>query len=562
MVVVGISGCARRRTDVKTDQDQLRGVFLHAIFPLPGWGGGEMGFAGWKGFIDWAKALDYNACCVHLFPRVRVSDPDWTLAEARRLYHGLLRPRPEFQGGQIYYEPDPLMCTERVKRQQDTRQQALRYAASVGLEPYVWLLVSIGAPTFTDEHPELLASHPGDFCQEGFVLSTKYPEALEHLHSLWGHVVDSYPEAAGFILWHGDPGVGDAEEITENPERFAAFIMSYYDLIRARRPDAKIILPGWGIPDDIVPTLAKLLPNDIIITEPPLIHSINRSPEQHLRRIRYWHSAGFRVQQWLEIQENPTIWLPQVYPKRIERAMRLAGSEGVDDFWSSSSFYSYVFSPHFHVVSQLARDKEKTAEQVTRDYLSAALGDAAVDDAMAWSEAMEALWTKFHTPSQTAAGFNWPWHIVFAGGLLPQKLMREPIPDDLVDEIEASVDAANVALEAARKMAKHTWVFHPLDTNILLISTELLLQRAEFRRAKLPVLEAIRTGNLSSAVSAFNEMTRLARLMVETAASAPNTQMLNTHWAKLSLLPDKLNAVKHHLPELVEHKRIREVFTL
>ena len=542
--------------------DQLRGVFLHAIFPLPGWGGGELGFAGWKGFIDWARAMDYNACCVQLFSQVRVSDPDWTLPEARRLYHSLLRRRPKFQGGDIFYEPDPLMSTPQVKRRHETRRQAVQYAASVGLEPYVLLLVSLGSPTFADEHPELLADHASDFCQEGMALSTKHPEAVAHLLELWGHVVDSYPEAAGYCLWHSDPGVGDAQEILEKPERFVAFIMKFYEMIRHKRPDAQVILPGWGMPDEIVSTLAGMLPNDIIITEPPLIHGMHRSPDQHVRRIRLWRDAGFRVQQWLEIQENPTIWLPQCYPSRIERTMRLAQQEGVRDVWGCSSFYSYVFSPHFYVVSQLAKDANKTAEQATREYLAAALGRDALDDAMAWAEAMEELWTRLYTHSQSAAGFNWPWHMVFAGGLFPPKLMRERIPPELVEDIDGAIAAAEAALEAGRKMATKTWPCHPLDTNIMLVSTELLLQRAQFRRAKLPVLDAIRQGDLAAAVASFKELTRLAQLMVETAASAPNTQMLNTHWTKLALLPDKLNAVKHHLSELVEHKEIRGVFTL
>ena len=43
-----------------TDERTL-GVFLHTIFPIPGWGGDKMGPAGWKGFLDWAKSLGYNA---------------------------------------------------------------------------------------------------------------------------------------------------------------------------------------------------------------------------------------------------------------------------------------------------------------------------------------------------------------------------------------------------------------------------------------------------------------------------------------------------------------------
>lgn len=543
-------------------QDRTIGVFLHSHFSLPGWGQREMGFAGWKGLIDWALAEGFNACALFLHPQRRAEDPFWTYAEGRRLYHSLLSPRPKFLPGDVYYPKDPLLATPASQRNQELRQQAVRYAAEHGLRPYVGLLISLGSPTFAAEHPECQAVHGSDFCQEGLALSPMHPDAVDHLLDFWGTAIDAHPEAAGYCLWHSDPGVGDAVECLQSPERFVDFIRRFYDLIRTRRPEAEIVLGGWGLKEEIIPIMVKLLPKDIIITEPPNIHHLLRPAEEHVRRMRLWKDGGFRVQPWTEIQENPTVMLPACYPRRIEKTMRLAQEIGVHDFWAASSFYTYVFTLNHHVVSQLARFPEKTADQIAEEFLVGAWGREALPAAIDYMRALEDVWTYLYVSSQHQAGFNWPWHMVFAAGLFPPKLMKEPIPSRLVEDVEMAIQSAQRALAAAQRMSSTTWVHHPLETNVALVSAELLVQRAQFRKAKFPVLEAIREGDLSGAVKAFEELTRLAGLMVETAASAPNTNLLNTHWTKLQWLPEKLEAVKHHLPELVCRKEIRGIFTL
>ena len=123
-------------------------------------------------------------------------------------------------------------------------------------------------------------------------------------------------------------------------------------------------------------------------------------------------------------------------------------------------------------MSQLARHPEKTADQITEEFLSAALGQEALPEAASWAEAMEEVWTRLYASSQHAAGFNWPWNMVFAGGLLPPSLMGEPIPPELAEDIDEAIAAARTALDA------------------------------------------IRNGDLPGAVEAFGGMTRLAQLMV------------------------------------------------
>ncbi len=542
-----------------TDEKTV-GIFLHSMFSFPGWGQREMGYAGWKCLIDWARAEGFNTSTLFLLPQRRSEDPAWTYPERRRLYHSLLAPRPQFDPGDIYFPDDPLMSTPEARRNHEIHQEIVRYAAQAGLQPFVGVMMTLGAPTFAADHPEYQAIHASDFCEEGLALSPMYPEAVDHLLKLWSTVVDAYPEAPGFYLWHSDPGVGDAVECLKSPEKFVEFIRLFYDMIRKKRPDAAIMLSGWGLEDEIIPLAAGLLPKDIIITEPPKIHCMVRSEEKHLNRVTLWRNAGFRVQQWTEIQENPTVMLPAAYPKRIERTIRTAQQAGVRDFWAASSFYTFVFTLNHHLVSELARFPEKNADEITRGFLDSFFGPAALPHALDYVRHLEEVWTLFYSPSQSQAGFNWPWHMVFAAGLFPHKLMKNPIPSQVTADIDATVLAAQKALAAAQQMAPKTWAHRPIETNIARVSSELLLHRARFRKAKLPVLDAIRTGDLKSAVERFRELTHLSGLMIETAASAPNTHLLNTHWAKLHLLPEKLDAVKVHLPELVQRKEIRGVF--
>ena len=147
--------------------------------------------------------------------------------------------------------------------------------------------------------------------------------------------------------------------------------------------------------------------------------------------------------------------------------------------------------------------------------LEEALGGDAVADSLAWTEAMECVWTLFYGPSQREAGFNWPWHMAFPGALLPPRLLREPPAPELRGDTEALVAAGKEALAAAQRMAAHTWTRQPLTEE-----------------------------------------------MVATAASAPNTAVLNDHWTKLALLPERLAAMRDHLPELVANRHIRDPATV
>ena len=59
----------------------------------------------------------------------------------------------------------------------------------------------------------------------------------------------------------------------------------------------------------------------------------------------------------------------------------------------------------------------------TADYLEKAFGKPSLSAAMEWVEAMEEVWTRFYTTRQDRAGFNWPFHHVFASGLFPENIV-------------------------------------------------------------------------------------------------------------------------------------------
>ena len=535
------------------------GIYLHSIFRLPGWGHVDMGLAGWKASIDWARALGYNRCVAAAMPGWRAEQADWTYVESRRMHHGLLAPSPECVPGLVVWGGDPRLDTPQAHRNAEILREALVYARRASLQPCLQLPISLGAPTFAEEHPELRAVHSGDFCQEPFALCPSRPDALEHLLELWGAVIDAHPEVDSFLLWPRDPGGCECPRC-RGKGGLLHHVEQFCELVRSRRPDAELTLASWWLDSDEISGLAASLPPGAQVTACPLIHSLVRSEEEYLHQVRCWVDAGVRVHSWLEVQENPTIMLPSCYPRRIERAMRISRAAGVGDFVAASAFYTHTFALNFHVVAALARDPGLSAEQVTGQFLADSFGSAAVPAAMKYVEAMEEVWTRLYARSQHTAGFNWPWHMVFAGGLFPAKLLREQIDIQVGRDVDAAVVAAEAAVAAAEEMAGITWRTHSLMTNVLLISAKLLALRARFRQAKLPVLEAIRTGDEAAAIERFEPLMRLAREMTETAACAPNTQILNTHWCKLSLLPQRLSAVRAHLRELVQDESIRQVF--
>ncbi len=542
-------------------RDPVIGIFLQTVFPVPGWYLRDMGLAGWKSHLDWAKSLGFNACMFSSHVQLRLDQPECSLHEARRLYHGLLAPRPAFGPGEVYYEKDPELSTPEVRRIVDTRIDAMRYASSIGFHTVVGMKLNVGAPTFARDNPHLQAVTPDDFCNEGLPLCPSQPKAIEHLLDLWGTVVDTYPEVDGFSMWGRDSGGCACEACRSKENPFLDTIQLFYDMIRKRRPDAKVYVMSWGFDPHEIPPMARALPKDVISLEPPGMHYPgHRSAKEHSDRIEAWLNSGIEAQGWAEIQENPTFLLPACYPQRIETVLQHEREAGVSGMWSSATINAFVFPLNHYVFARLARNPGMTAREATEEYLSEALGEEAVPDGMAWVDAMEDVWTRLYSSIQRKS-FGLPLHTVFAASLFPVPLMNEPPPPGLVDDIDATVQSAERAVEAIESATeKGGWRYHSLDSNILVVSTKLVCLRARFRQAKLAVLEAIRAGDVEGAAAAFEPVAALAQEMVDMASCAPNTQILNTHWTKLALLPDRLAALRDHLPSLVHMKRIRGLF--
>jgi hypothetical protein len=385
--------------------------------------------------------------------------------------------------------------------------------------------------------------------------------AVAHLLDLWGGVVDAYPHAGGFVLLARDGGGCECQTCRAKSNPYIDIIRHFYDMIRARRPDADIYLSGWGFLADEIENLAGPLPRDLVVLEPSGIHYPgHRSEEEHLRRIRAWQSADMEVHAHVEAMENSTYLLPPCYPKRIERILQVHREAGIENTWASSTLHTFVYPLNFYVFTQLVCHPGKAAEEATKKYLTESLGANALPEGLAWAEAIEECYTRLYSPAQRGA-FPLAFHTTFVSSLFPIRWMNEAVPDEVAEDIHATFRAAERAVFAAQRMAeKGTWKFHALETNIILVSAKLVLCRVRFRQAKLPVLEAIRVGDLEGATQSFVRLTTLAREMVETAEGAPNTQLLNTHWSRLSLLPERLEAVKLHLPALVEMKRMRGLF--
>lgn len=540
-------------------EDKTVGMYFHSIFPVPGWGQRNMGFAGWKGCIDWARSIGINTAIFFLLPQHRLAHPEWSWIEEERMYHSLLATRPKFAPGDIYWQKDPLLSTPQVRRNAELRQQVVSYAAQTGMRTRLVLFANLGSPTFVQEHPEYHAIDSGDFCQEGLALSPRHPQAMEHLLEFWGSVVDAYPKVDSFQIWLSDPGGCRSREIQANPQIRIDMITQYYQLIRKRRPNAETVLSTWNVKNSELADLLGAIPKNVILTVPPGLHCCDNTPEEYAGRIKRIQNAGFRVEAWLETTENVTFLMPACYPERIEKYIDVLHKLRVHRISQTATIYPYVFTLNNLVAAQMACNPAGTAERITDDFLRRAFGETALPAAKEYVDSLEKVWTLMVGLHQAKAFPGRPWHTCFVTAMFPAELMNTKISEELAAEINKTTVAAELAVDAAERMAEFTWRYHALGTNILLISAKLLLYWSQFRKAQLPVFEAIYKGDLSAAVSAFMPLTELANLIVETAASAPNTQAVSDVWMKFHLLPERLEAVKLHLPELVERKSIRSL---
>lgn len=535
------------------------GMFFHSEFPMPGWGHRDMGFTGWQCCLDWARSLGINTAIFFVQSQLRCNHPEWSWIEQERMYHSLVAGRPKFMPGDIYWEKDPLLSTPESRRNAELRKKVMLYAARIGMRTRLTLFSNLGAPSFVQAHPEYQAIDAGDFSQEGLGLSPKHPEAVDHLMEFWGSVMDFYPPADSYLIWMGDPGGCCSREVENNPQININLINEFYKMIRSKRAEAGIVMSTWHVRHEHLTPLLNGIPKDIVLTVPPGIHVCEQTPDEYAAKIRLYRQAGFHVEAWLETTENVTFLMPACYPKRIGKFVDVLRDCEVKNISLTGTIYPYVFTLNNLVAARMACDPEATAAKVTEDYLVNAFGKEALPATIDHVDSLEAFWTAMVGPHQATVFPGRPWHTCFISALFPLELMQNAPSKELVAEIDAMVTAAESAVESARRMAACTWQYHAMDTNLLLVSAELLMHWARFRKAQLPVFEAIRANDLPGAVTTFERLTDLAESIVTTAGSAPNTLAASEMWMKFHLLPERLEAVRMRLPELVERKSVRSL---
>ena len=107
---------------------ELVGIYFQSMFPVPGWGLRNMGLMGWQNAVDWARSVGMNACMMSFLPQHRPQDPDWTLSELRRFYHGGVTSRPDFEAENLHFSDDPSLSDPETISKSEIMLEATRYA--------------------------------------------------------------------------------------------------------------------------------------------------------------------------------------------------------------------------------------------------------------------------------------------------------------------------------------------------------------------------------------------------------------------------------------------------
>jgi hypothetical protein len=280
--------------------------------------------------------------------------------------------------------------------------------------------------------------------------------------------------------------------------------------------------------------------------------------EQDVARINAWKAEGFYLEGMMAVVENPTAMLPSVYPRRIDRALKFSREMDLKGLFVGSTLNPYLFPMHWWLLPKLWRE-EASVDDLVRRYFRESFGSASVEPGLVWADAMERALDLAQAPSQREAGFQKMLVINFAARMLPEKCMRDGVPESFRRDSAEAVRCARAALVAAEQLGDAMREFHALDANTIVVGTEVFTHYLEMRAAKVPVLDAIHEGDAARAVQAFAAVETACREMVECCRNSPNTDILATHWRRLELLPARLAAIKRLLPELAEKKCFRSV---
>ncbi len=535
----------------------IQGIFIQQMFPFGAFGPRQWSLSEMQRLFGWLKGLGITDLAFGIPPLFRREDDPHTILEHGALYHSGLRELPPFDPGFAYCPTDRYLGTPAgLKNAEFFRDQA-RLARDLGLRPWQMVNFTLGSPEFLEKHPELAAVHGSEVFLEGAGFCPSRPEALKHLLEFHAGQIQFFDAMEAFLLFPRDPGGCSCKLCTPQTEMMVRTSRQFHAMIRSLRPNAPIAFLSWHIKEKEVPELAEGLPKDLDIFEAPRIHALDAPMEEFINRVKAWQAKGRQVHGWLETQENPTALLPSVYPRRIDSAIRTMKQLKIKNLWQTSVQNPYLFPLHFWITPKLWENRD--LGELLKEFLAGSYGSESIEPGLRYFDIMEQAWEKVQNEEHYKAGFLGLFVITFPFRMLPEQLIHSGVPSAIRGDLDQATILAKEALTAAERFADHIREFHALDANILAASAEVFYYRVKMRQAKIPVLDALHTGDAGSAVQAWSSVEEACESMVAAAKNAPNTDVLANHWRRLALLPGRLKALAQHLPELADRKIFRPI---
>ena len=535
------------------------GIFYQAFFPFGAFGPRDWSLSEHKRAFRWLRDLGYTDVAFAALPIHKIEPDQWTMLEEYHLHHSALGMRPPHTHGCLYSEQDEFLCRPEVKAKWDTISDGLRYARDLGLR-VGWLVWSnIAGVAFAREHPEYMATGGTDLWLEGLTLCPSHPEVMDYLASFMSEQYERLDFVDQFMVISRDPGGCECPRCQPQTEIISRMFNFHTDLIAEHRPGAAVNFFSWHIHNAEVPAIAANLPRQTVIYEAPRIHANDNPPELYEQRIDLWRKAGFNVESWVEIQENPTALLPSIYPGRIAAISKVTAKHAMTGTWATSTQNPYLIPLHMAIFPKIMRHPDENHETLVADYFRNAYGDDAVEPALTWARLYEQALDAIQSLAIYEAGFIGLFVTFWGHNLLPAKAIEAGVSDDAVAAMNEAKQAAESAYEAAEQFADTIRRYHAQDANIIAASAEFFALRVALRAGKAPVIQALHEGDAKAAVDAWKPLIDLCEQMVAAARNAPNTDVLLHHWRKFETWPDRMRVLAEQFPELAVNKRCAEI---
>jgi hypothetical protein len=200
-------------------------------------------------------------------------------------------------------------------------QKAFAYAeklgirTGIGFEPY-----QIPDEILRALPPEARPAGQYDRPQVGPRFDIESVTARDLLETRLGQLLEAYPEVAYVWLWEDEQMNWDSRKADE-PLSVTPFLQAH-DFLRRHAPDKKLVVSGWGGVSRHFESFHKRLPMDIVFA--CLSDSLGWDPVSDvfgkLEGRDRWPIP------WLE--DDPSMWLPQLHVHRFQRDMDLAQDYG------------------------------------------------------------------------------------------------------------------------------------------------------------------------------------------------------------------------------------------